>query len=87
MVIMPISEEKKVEKTMTDMQFKAMLKMCLTMAENSKDAKEFKKTLAFPDNGFGNAFVIMLSRMVDSVASLDRVKQIIRDMIMMEMED
>ena len=71
---------------MTDMQFKAMLKMCLTMAENSKDIKEFKKTLVFPDNAYGNAFVTMLSRMTDSVVSLEKVKQVIKDMIMLEME-
>jgi len=69
---------------MTDTQFKAMVKMCLTMAEHCKDAKDFKKILSFPDNGFGMAFVVMLSRLVDGINDMEKICQTLRDIMMLE---
>ncbi|MCL2168745.1 MAG: hypothetical protein FWB74_01805 [Defluviitaleaceae bacterium] len=89
MVTMPmpmVVGGEKGRETMTDMQFKAMLKMTLTMAETTKDVKEFKKTLAFPDNGYGHAFMFMLARLADTVVSMETVRQVIKDIIMMDME-
>ena len=89
MVTMPmpmVVGDERGRETMTDMQFKAMLKMVLTMAETCKDVKEFKKVLVFPDNGYGNAFTVMLARLADTVVSMETVRQVIKDIIMMEME-
>jgi len=90
MVIMPMPTgdgDKKAREGMTDMQFKAMVKMCLTMAEHAKDVKEFKRRLAFPDTGYGAAFVHMLGHMSDTVVSMEKVKQVLRDIIIMELEE
>jgi len=76
----------KEERGMTDVQFKALVKMCLTLAESSKDAKEFRKRLAFPDTGYGHAFVVMLGQVADTLPGMDRLRQMLRDILMMEVE-
>jgi len=86
MVIMSIDDGKEVGK-MTNMQFQAMMKLCLTIAEGAKDIKDFKKALAFPDNGFGQAFIALLMRTVDNLGSMEKVRQLLKDIIMMEMEE
>ncbi|MDR2166929.1 MAG: hypothetical protein LBE35_03635 [Clostridiales bacterium] len=80
-------EDKEERHGMTDIQFKAMVKMCLTIAENTKDIKEFKKLLVFPDQGYGAAFVAMLSRMADTIVSMEKVRGVLRDIMMMEGEN
>jgi len=68
-------EEKKKRRTgMTDVQFKAMVKMCLTMAETTRDIKEFKRGLVFHDTAYGAAFVGMLKNMADSVGDMAKVR-------------
>jgi len=83
----PISGGGKEVGTMTNMQFHAMLKMCLTIAESTKDVKEFKKAITFPDNGFGQAFIVLLERTTDTLGSMEKVRRLLKDIILMEMED
>ena len=71
---------------MTDIQFKAMLKICLTIAENSKDIKEFKKQLVFPDQGFGAAFMQHLTRLADATSNMEKVRQVLSDILIMELD-
>jgi hypothetical protein len=85
MIITATAEEQKKRRFgMTDIQFKAMVKMCLTMAETTRDVKDFKKKLRFTDNGFGAAFVMMLGQMADSVGDMVKVKQTLLDIMMMD---
>jgi len=71
---------------MTDIQFKAVVKICLTIAENTRDIKDFKKAIHLPDSGFGSAFVLLVSRMADSLNDMEKVRQILTDIIMMEVD-
>ncbi|MCL2575669.1 MAG: hypothetical protein FWE33_04470 [Defluviitaleaceae bacterium] len=78
------NEIKEAKRQMTDVQFMAMVKMAYTAAENTRDIKDFKKVLVFPDNAVGNAFVNMLSRIVDNLSDIDKVRQLLKDILMME---
>jgi hypothetical protein len=69
---------------MTDVQFKALVKICLTMAESTREVKDFKRMLVFHDSAFGSAFVGMLSRMTDALGSMEKVRQVLTDILMME---
>ena len=77
-------EQKKRRLGMTDVQFKAMVKMCLTVAEATRDVKDFKKTLRFHDQGYGAAFMGMLGQMADSLGDMVKVRQVLLDIMMME---
>lgn len=69
---------------MTDIQFMSMVKMALTAAENTRDIKDFKKVLVFPDGGVGNAFATMLSRLTDNLSDIEKIRQVLKDILMME---
>jgi len=80
-------ETKEVLRKMTDRQFMAMVKLALTAAENTRDIKDFKRVLAFPDNGVGNAFMTMLARLTDNLTDFEKVHQVLKDILMMEGAD
>ena len=69
---------------MTDIQFMAMVKLCLTMAEHTRDVKEFRRMLAFPDNGVGNAFVHLLSNLTTNVNDMEKMRQVLKDIMLLE---
>jgi len=69
---------------MTDIQFMAMIKVCLTMAENTKDIKEFRRNLGFGDSGFGQAFTNLLSNMTATLSDMEKVRQVLKDILLLE---
>ena len=83
MVIFTTTEEKR-RVGMTDIQFMSMVKMCLTMAENTRDIKEFRRMLAFPDQGVGHAFTHMLTNMTASLNDMEKVRQVLKDIMLLE---
>lgn len=78
------TEEVKERKSMTDIQFMAMVKVCLTMAENTRDMKEFRRSLSFVDGGFGHAFTNMLSNMAAGLNDMEKVRQVLKDIMLLE---
>jgi hypothetical protein len=80
------NDKKEARGNMTDLQFKGMVKLCLTIAESTKDVKEFRKMLQFPDQGFGSGFVHLLINMAHSTNNMDRVRKVLKDIMMMEGE-
>ena len=81
-------EQKKRRLGMTDIQFKAMVKMCLTMAEATGEIKDFKKAVRLAGGlsgaGFEVSFTTMLCNMADSVSDMAKVRQVLLDIMMME---
>ena len=69
---------------MTDIQFMAMVKICLTMAESTNDIKKFRQNLGFGDHDFGQPFVNMLSNMTAMLNDMDKVRQVLKDILLLE---
>ena len=73
---------------MTDLQFKGFIRMCLTIAETTREVKEFKKliggSLEWATYGNYGAFAIMVSKIADATGDMERVKQVLQDILKME---
>ena len=82
-----LDDEDKERGFMTNLQFKAMVKLSLTIAESTKDVKEFRKMIQFPDQGFGAAFAALLTQMALSINNMDRGRKVLKDIMMMEGEN
>ena len=77
-------EQKKRRFGMTDVQFKAMVKMCLTIAEATGEVKDFKRAVRLAGASFEASFTAMLCNMADSVGNMVKVRQVLLDIMMME---
>jgi len=85
------SEEKsenKGGKIMTDLQFKGFIRMCLTVSEATREVKDFKKLMGssteWAAHGNYGAFAIMISKIADATGDMEKVKQILQDILKME---
>ena len=79
---------KKGDKHMTDHQFKAFIGMCLALAETTRETKEFRKHFGtLTDWGAYAPFTQMLVKIADTTGDMERVKQILNDILKMEGAD
>jgi len=66
---------------MTDVQFKVFINMVLTLAENAKDPKEFRKNfpaILHSESGYG-VFSAMILSIADATGDMMQVVQALRD--------
>ena len=77
-------DEKEGASRMTDYQFKAFIKMCLVLVETISEVKVFKKRIQ-PDWGDSasaySVFASMLGKIAESTDSMEKVKQVLQDML------
>ena len=71
---------------MTDIQFKAMVKICLTVAEATREVKEFKKFLRFAEGGPEGNFAALLTNMAESLNDMEKIRQVLKDIMLMEVD-
>jgi len=69
---------------MTDYQFKTFIKMCLVLAETTSEVKAFRKRIQ-PDWEEGTSsygvFASMLGKIAESTDSMEKVKQVLQNML------
>jgi len=75
----------------TDLQFRAFIKMALTLAETTRDVKEFQKTWGgwtswSGATGHFATYIWMIPKMADATGDMEKVKQILQDILKMEGE-
>ncbi|MCL1844119.1 MAG: hypothetical protein FWF79_09935 [Defluviitaleaceae bacterium] len=77
------SDEEKNEGSlgMTDYQFKAFVKMCLVVAENTTELKEFKRRIAVTHGSPYQPFVEMLINISEATGNMEKVRQVIQDIL------
>jgi len=66
---------------MTDVQFKVFINMIVTLAENAKDPKEFRKNypaILHSESGYG-IFSSMILSIADATGDMTQVVQALRD--------
>lgn len=70
---------------MTDLQFKAFIRMMLDLAQTTREVKEFKKSFGtFTDWGLYSPFTLMIINIADATGDMERVKQVLQDILKME---
>ncbi|MCL2396710.1 MAG: hypothetical protein FWC93_01455 [Defluviitaleaceae bacterium] len=84
-------DKKKGGNAMTDFQFKAFIRLCLVLAENNREVKEFNKQMngqfSWSGQGTYGAFVGMIRTVAETTGDMERVKQILQDILKMEGAD
>ena len=69
---------------MTDLQFKAFIRMMLDLANNTREVKEFRKSFGtFTDWGLYSPFTSMIINIADATGDMERVKQVLQDILKM----
>ena len=78
------TEENTEADIMTDLQFKAFIKLMLILAESTGETKEFRKnfgTLSGVNAGVYAPFVTVISRISEVTDDMEKVKQILHDIL------
>jgi len=75
-------DEEKGRKSMTDQQFKAFMGMCLVLANNTNEVKDFKKRMAgagcLGAEGTHSVFGNMLVQIAESAGDMDSVRKVLQ---------
>ena len=74
---------------MTDLQFRAFIKMTLTLAETTREVKEFQKTFGgwaswSGATGHFGTFIWMIPKIADATGDMEKVKQVLQDILKMD---
>jgi len=74
---------------MTDLQFRAFIRMALTLAETTREVKEFQKIWGSWNSWVGatgrfEAFIWMIPKIADATGDMEKVKQVLQDILKME---
>ena len=70
---------------MTDLQFKAFIRMMLDLAQTTREVKEFKKRFGtFIEWGPYSPFTSMIINIADATGDMEKVKQVLQDILKME---
>ena len=81
------SDNAKGGKSLTDYQFKSFIKMSLTLAETTREVKEFNKRIgAYTLWGSYGPFTQMISKIAEATGDMEKVKQVLQDILKMEGE-
>ena len=72
----------------TDLQFRAFIRMALTLAETTRDVKEFNKTWGSWGSWVGATghfapYVWMIPKIADATMDMEKVKQVLQDILKM----
>ena len=69
---------------MTDLQFRAFIKVFLEFAQTTREVKEFRKGLGtFTDWGAFAPYTTMIINIADATGDMERVKQVLNDILKM----
>jgi len=71
---------------MTDLQFKAFVKMILTLAETTREVKVFRRnfgSLSVGVYGVYAPFATMMANIADATGDMEKVKQVLQHILKM----
>lgn len=69
---------------MTDLQFKAFIRMMLDLANNTREVKEFRKSFGtFTDWGVYAPYTTMILSIAEATGDMMKVQQILQDILKM----
>lgn len=78
-------EEEEGSGRMTDQQFKAFVKLCLTVAKATSEVKEFKKHISLGSSSDAldtcKVFIEMLIKVAESTGSTEKVQQVLQEIL------
>ena len=70
---------------MTDLQFKAFIRMMQELANNTREVKEFRKSFGtFTDWGLYAPYTTMILSIAESTGDMMKVQQILQDILNMK---